>query len=382
MKDLVLTEEQELLRQTAADFVRQHSPVARVRRLRDAGDPVGFSPELWRRMAELGWPGIVLPEEYGGLGLGYAELVVVLEQLGTVLAPEPFLSTVLLCGNAVLLGGSAAQKQAILPGVAAGETILALAHHEPGARHATFRVAARAERTAGGGFRLSGEKDMVQDGHVADRLLISARLAGGRDDRDGIGLFLVERGATGVTVERQHLVDHRSAALVHLSGVEVAADAAVGEPGAAGELLERVLERAIVGLCGEMLGGMTRAFETTIAYLKERRQFGVPIGSFQALKHRAARMLIEVELARSAVMAAARALDAGSHDAALLASVAKARLSEGFVQVANEAVQMHGGIGMTDEHDIGFYLKHARAAELTLGDAPFHRDRFATLQGF
>src|SRR5581483_2429039 len=211
---------------------------------------------------------------------------------------------------------------------------------------------------------------------------VSARVAGERDARDGIGLFLIDRQTRGVTVERQQLVDHRSAALVRLDGVEVGADAAVGAPGAAGDVLDRVLDRALVGLSAEMLGGMSRAFETTMAYLRDRKQFGVAIGSFQALKHRAARMFIEVELARSTVMAAARALDEGADDASLLASVAKARLSDGFVQVANEAVQMHGGIGMTDEHDVGFYLKHARAAEILLGDATFHRDRFAALQGF
>ena len=183
-------------------------------------------------------------------------------------------------------------------------------------------------------------------------------------------------------MQRQQLVDHRSSALIVLDGVEVGESALVGKPGQGGALVEQVLDRAVVGLCAEMLGGMSRAFEATVAYLQERKQFGVQIGSFQALKHRAARMLVEVELGRSAVMAAARAIDTGSPDASLLASVVKARLSEGYVQIANEAVQMHGGIGMTDEYDIGFYLKRARAAEQTLGDATFHRDRFATLQGF
>ena len=381
MSDLVLTEEQELLRQTAADFVRQNAPVGRLRRMRDTDDPIGFSPELWKQMADLGWPGIILPEAYGGLGLGYAELAVVLEQVGRVLAPEPFLSTVLLAGNAILLGGSEEQKASILPRVAAGEAILALAHHEQGARHRPLRVGARAERTAGGGYRIRGTKDLVLDGQAADRLVVSARLSGGADERAGIGLFLVDRAASGITLERQRLVDHRTAALLHFD-VEVAADAAIGKPGEAADLIERVLERATVGLCAEMLGGMAQAFETTVAYLKDRQQFGVVIGTFQALKHRAARMFVEVELGRSAVMAAARAIDEGARDASLLVAAAKARLSDGFVQVANEAVQMHGGIGMTDEHDIGFYLKRARAAEITLGDAAYHRDRFAALQGY
>ncbi|HEY8517032.1 MAG TPA: acyl-CoA dehydrogenase [Candidatus Binatia bacterium] len=380
MSDLVLTEEQQLLQSSAADFAK-NLPVSRVRALRDAGDPLGFSLETWRSMAELGWPGILLPEEYGGLGLGYAELAVVLEELGKVLAPEPFLSTVLLAGNAILLGGSDAQKKELLPRVASGDLVLAFAHHEPGARHDPYRVETRAE-AQGGGFRLTGVKDIVLDGAAAERLVVSARSSGQSGERDGLSLFLVDPRASGVTVTRQQLVDHRNAARVRLDGVEVPSSALIGELGKGADVLDPVLDRAVVGLCAEMLGSMLRAFEMTLAYLKERKQFGVVIGTFQALKHRAARMFIETELGRSAVMAASRALDDGSPQAPLLASVAKARLSEGFVLVASEAVQMHGGIGMTDEHDIGFYLKRARAAEILFGDAPYHRDRAATLQGF
>ncbi|MFM8412299.1 MAG: acyl-CoA dehydrogenase, partial [Alphaproteobacteria bacterium] len=273
------------------------------------------------------------------------------------------------------------QKKTWLPRVAAADVVLAFAHHEPGARHRPFRVRTRAEKSARG-WRLTGRKDMVFDAEGAECLVVSARVSGEADDRDGLALFLVDRRATGVAVQNQQLVDHRRSALVALDGVEVPESAAIGKPGTAGPLVEQVLDRAIVGLAAEMLGGMACAFESTVAYLRERKQFGVAIGSFQALKHRAARMLVEVELGRSAVMAAARAIDAGSPDASLFASVAKARLSEGYVAVANEAVQMHGGIGMTDEYDIGFYLKRARAAEQTLGDAAFHRDRFAALQGF
>jgi acyl-CoA dehydrogenase len=229
---------------------------------------------------------------------------------------------------------------------------------------------------------LTGTKDLVIDGAAADRIVVSARTAGGREDRAGLSLFLVDAHTPGMSVERQHLIDGRGAAIVHFAGVDVPADAQLGTLGAAADLLDAVLDRAVVGLTAEMLGGMTAAFDMTLAYLKERRQFGVPIGSFQALKHRAARMFVEVELARSAVIAAARAVDDGADDASLLASLAKARLSDAFVQVANEAVQMHGGIGMTDEHDIGFYLKRARCAEILLGDAAFHRDRFAALQEF
>ena len=380
MSDLVLTEEQQLLQSTAADFARQSLPVSRLRALRETGD--GFSRDLWREMGNLGWPGMLLPEEYGGLGLGYADAVVVLEELGKVLAPEPFLSTVLLAGNAVLLGGSAAQKQEILPRVASDEAVLAFAHHEPRARHRMHHVATRAAAQSDGGFTISGVKDVVLDGAAAERLVVSARTSGGNDDRDGISLFLIDPHAPGVTVTRQQLVDHRSAALVRLDGVKVPADAQVGTLGKGADVIDATLDRATVGLCAEMLGGMVRAAEMTFAYLKERKQFGVVIGTFQALKHRAARMFIEIELGRSVVMAAARALDEGARDTAMLVSVAKARLSEGYVLVASEAVQMHGGIGMTDEHDVGFYLKRARAAEILLGDAPYHRDRYAKLQSY
>ena len=380
MSDLVLTEEQQLLQSTAADFARQSLPVSRLRALRETGD--GFSRDLWREMGNLGWPGMLLPEEYGGLGLGYADAVVVLEELGKALAPEPFLSTVLLAGNAVLLGGSAAQKQEILPRVASGEAVLAFAHHEPRARHRMHHVATRAAAQSDGGFTISGVKDVVLDGAAAERLVVSARTSGGNDDRDGISLFLIDPHAPGVTVTRQQLVDHRSAALVRLDGVKVPADAQVGTLGKGADVIDATLDRATVGLCAEMLGGMVRAAEMTFAYLKERKQFGVVIGTFQALKHRAARMFIEIELGRSVVMAAARALDEGARDTAMLVSVAKARLSEGYVLVASEAVQMHGGIGMTDEHDVGFYLKRARAAEILLGDAPYHRDRYAKLQDY
>ena len=380
MSDLVLTEEQQLLQSTAADFARQSLPVSRLRALRETGD--GFSRDLWREMGNLGWPGMLLPEEYGGLGLGYADAVVVLEELGKALAPEPFLSTVLLAGNAVLLGGSAAQKQEILPRVASGEAVLAFAHHEPRARHRMHHVATRAAAQSDGSFTISGVKDVVLDGAAAERLVVSARTSGGNDDRDGISLFLVDPHAPGVTVTRQQLVDHRSAALVKLDGVKVPADAQIGTLGKGADVLDATLDRPTVGLCAEMLGGMVRAAEMTFAYLKERKQFGVVIGTFQALKHRAARMFIEIELGRSVVMAAARALDEGARDTAMLVSVAKARLSEGYVLVASEAVQMHGGIGMTDEHDVGFYLKRARAAEILLGDAPYHRDRYAKLQDY
>ncbi|HYR95279.1 MAG TPA: acyl-CoA dehydrogenase [Candidatus Binatus sp.] len=381
--DLALSEEQELLQQTAREFVAGRSSLKRVRALRDAADPDGFSRKLWQEMARLGWVGIVLPEQHGGLGLGYMELMVVMEELGRGLMPEPIVSTVLLGANAILLGGSEAQKREHLPAVAGGERLLALAYQEPRSRYAIHHVETAAER-AGGGWALGGEKIQVLDGQVADPLIVSARTSGGPRDAAGITLFLVPRDAPGVTVTRQVRLDSRSIALVRLDGVRVGPETALGPVDGGGALLARTLDRATVGLTAEMLGSMTAAFDMTIEYLRTRVQFGVPIGSFQALKHRAAKLYVELELARSAVMNAARALDEGRDDAAVAraASIAKARCSDTFVQIGNEAVQMHGGIGMTDEHDIGFFLKRARAAEMTFGDAAWHRDRVAGLDGY
>jgi alkylation response protein AidB-like acyl-CoA dehydrogenase len=378
---LVRTEEQEILARTARELVTGRSPLRRVRELRE--DPVGFSRELWASMAELGWLGIVVPEQFGGAGLGWTDLAIVMEEVGRGLLPEPVVGSVLLATTAILLAGSDAQKQAHLHGLVAGARLGALAYQEASSRYDVAHVTTRAER-AGSGWKLTGEKSQVLDGHVADWLVVSARTAGGDRDADGVTLFLVAADASGVTVERQWRVDHRPAAIVRLDGVTVPADAVLGPEGHGASLLERVIDRAAVAFAADMLGGMTAAFEMTLDYLKTRKQFGVPIGSFQALKHRAARLFVETELARSVVMAAAQAIDDGATDAqiARLASVAKARASDAFLQVGYEAVQMHGGIGMTDEHDVGLFLKRARGAELQFGDAAFHRDRVARLDGY
>lgn len=378
---LALTEDQELLAKTAADFVAERSPVARVRKLRDAKDPVGFSRELWREMAGLGWVGIPFPEWAGGAGLGLADLAVVLEALGRGLAPEPFLSAVLLGGQAVLLGGNELQQKAVLPELCSGSRLVALAFQEEHSRYDLCRVATRAEARAQG-WRITGRKIQVLDAAVADEIVVAARTAGDEADRAGITLFLLPARAPGLRIAAQQRIDARSAAIVVLEGVEVGRASVLGEVGEGAALLEAVVDRATLGLCAETLGLVSEAFERTLSYLKTRVQFGVPIGSFQALKHRAARCFIEIELSRSATMAAARALDEGSEEARKLVSVAKARCSDTAILVTNEALQMHGGIGMTDEHDIGFFFKRARAAELSFGDAAWHRGRYARLEGF
>ena len=377
---LTLTEEQEILQRTAREFVTGRAPLKRLRDLHD--DPACFSRPLWREMAQLGWSGIVLPEAHGGAEMGFVEFMVVMEELGRGLAPEPMLSALGLGAEALLLGGSKAQQLAELPGIGSGERLVTVAYQEATSRYDVQRVATRAERS-GEGWRLTGDKRHVLDGAVADAFIVSARTAGDAADAAGVTCFLVPRDAAGVSVEPQRRVDGRGAAIVRLANVMVRPDAVVGAVDEGTDLLTRVLDRATIALCAEMLGGMLAALEMTLDYLKTRKQFGVPIGSFQALKHRAARMFIESELARSVVFAAAHAADGGDERAiARSASIAKAKCSEAYLLIANEAVQMHGGIGMTDEHDIGLYLKRARAAELTFGDAAFHRDRIARLDGY
>jgi alkylation response protein AidB-like acyl-CoA dehydrogenase len=377
---LILTEEQELLRETAREFLAEHAPVAALRRLRDASDPTGFSRELWKQMVELGWPGIILSEELGGAGLGYAELGVVLEEAGRTLAASPLFATLLLGGNAILLGGNDTQRKEILGAVASGERLLALAYQET-PRHDPFAVRAQAVATRDG-FRVTGEKRLVLDGHVADQIVVLARTSGGPRDRDGLSLLLVDGNARGLTRTRTRMVDSRNAANLRLEGVEVDRSRLIGEAGRAADLLEQVFDRAAIALSAEMLGGTQEVFDRTVAYLKERKQFGVPIGSFQGLKHRAAQLFCEVELSRSIALEALRAIDAGSPEVPRLASACKARLSDTYVLAANEGVQMHGGIGMTDEVDIGLYLKRAKTAALLLGDATYHRDRYARLEGY
>jgi len=377
---LVLTDEQEFLKETAAEFVQEHSPVTHLRELRDTRDETGFSRKLWKEMGELGWPGILLPEDLGGADLGLAELGVVMEQCGHTLAPYPFLSTVVFGTGAIALGGSDAQKRAILPGVAAGETILAFAFQET-PRFDPYRIECTAKES-GGGFEINGEKVLVLDGHVADHLIVATRTDGACGDRDGLTLFLVDPAADGVAITRTLMVDSRNAAKIRFEGVTVGADAVLGEVGNGADVFDTLIERGTVALSAELLGILCEVFDRTVAYLKEREQFGVRIGSFQALKHRAAEMFCEVELSQSIVLDALRAVDEGREHRGRIVSAAKARCSDTASLVTREGLQMHGGIGMTDEEEIGLFLKRAKAAELTLGDASYHRDRFARLTGF
>ena len=380
---LVLSEDQQLLKDSAKAFVDQNAPVSVLRGLRDSKDAQGYDQNLWRQMLELGWAGMAIPEAYGGFEFGYGGLGVVLEESGRTLVSSPLIATVLLGASAINELGSDAQKSEFLPQVVSGELLLALAIDEK-PHHRPCRIETSAVKS-GEGYVLNGCKTFVLDGHIANKLIVVARTAGAIDDEAGLSVFLVDAAAEGVSINRSWMGDSRNSAMLSLNNVKVGADALLGAEGDAYTSLTRVLDIGRIGIAAEMLGSMQQAFEITLDYLKQREQFGVLIGSFQGLQHRAAEMYSEIELCKSAVRAALAALDDADKtdaDIAEFASIAKAKLSEVATLVSNEAVQMHGGIGMTDEYDIGFYMKRARVAAAFLGDALFHRERYASLNGF
>lgn len=373
----VLSEEQTMLRDAAKSWVGEKSPVTAFRKMRDSGNADGFDRAAWAEMAEMGWAGILIPEEFGGSGLGYLTLGLVLEETGRTLTASPLVSTALTATTAILLGGNDAQKKAWLPKIAEGKAIATLAVDE-GAHHAPAKIALKAAKS-GGGWTLSGKKGFVLDGGVADLVIVAARTGGKSGDASGITLFLVDGNAKGLSRHKLKSVDSRGVANLSFDNVEVGADAVLGSVDQGYAILEATLDRARAGLAAEMLGSATQAFETTLDYLKTRVQFGQVIGTFQSLQHRAAKMYTDLELTRSCVEAALSAIDNNSNDVPQLASLAKAKANEVYHLVSNEMVQMHGGIGMTDAHDAGLYIKRARAAEATFGSAAYHRDRYASL---
>ena len=376
----LLTEEQLMLRDAAKSWVADRAPVAALRRLRDAGPGTGFDPALYAEMGEMGWTGVIVPEAFGGSDFGLKSLGLVLEELGRNLVAAPLHSTALVGASALALGGSEGQKAAWLPKIAGGEAVLALALDER-PHFAPYQVATTAE-AVDGGYRLTGAKPFVADGAAADLLIVAARTSGAAGERDGLSLFLVTPQTRGVTREALQTVDSRGFANIRLDQAKVDADALLGGLGQGADILDPLLDRAAAGVAAEMLGAASQAFDTTLDYLKTRTQFGQLIGSFQSLQHRAAKMFTDLELARSLVEGALEALDAGDKEASLLVSAAKVKMSETLHLVSCEMVQMHGGIGMTDAHDAGLYMKRARVLEASYGSASYHRDRFATLQGF
>lgn len=372
---LVLNDEQRMLSESVQSFLDDCAPVAHLRKLRDSGDAVGFSRDLWRDFAGQGYSGMLVPEGHGGLGLGALEAGLISERLGHTLTPSPFLSTAVLAAWVISRAGSTAQQDRLLPRIAAAETVVALAVDEC-SKHRPTVIDTRATRD-GAGYVIDGSKLMVLDGHVADTLVVVARTG-----PDALTLFLVEVGAAGVEIERTVMVDAHNAARVRLNGVRVGADAVLGSVDGGGALLEQLLDVGRAVIAAQLLGIADEVFDRTIAYLKERKQFDRPIGGFQALQHRAAQLYCEIELTRAIVRKALLAVQRDPVKARLLVSQAKSRACSTANRAVQEGVQMHGGIGMTDDLDIGLFMKRARVLQELFGDAGFHADRVAALGGY
>jgi alkylation response protein AidB-like acyl-CoA dehydrogenase len=377
---LVLTEEQSMLRDSARGLISDKAPVSHLRHLRDSKDATGFSLELWKSFAEMGFSGLLIAEEFGGSGLGFVEAGVVMEEIGRTLMPSPFLSTAVLAASALSRGGSAAQKSEHLPKISAGSLLAALAVDE-GSKHRPLNTELKAVRS-GNGFRLTGSKALVVDGHVADLLIVAARTAGAAGESGGITLFLVDPKARGIATERTIMVDAHNAARIEFDNVEVNADHVLGEVDQGYALLESVLDVGRGAVASEMVGLSEEVFSRTVTYLKERKQFGKAIGEFQVLQHRAAQLYIDIEITRAAVLKAQQTLDGNPDKAAAAVAVAKARAGTTATRAVQEGVQMHGGMGMTDQFDIGFFMKRARVCEELFGDSNFHADRLARMKGY
>ncbi|MBP1291895.1 MULTISPECIES: acyl-CoA dehydrogenase family protein [Bradyrhizobium] len=377
---LVLTEEQSMLRDSARGLISDKAPVAHLRSLRDAKDATGFSRDLWKTFAEMGFSGLLVPDQFGGSGLGCVEAGIVMEEIGRTLMPSPFLATSVLAASALSRGGSEAQKAQHLPKIADGSLLAALAIDE-GAKHRPLQTKLQATRS-GNGFKLSGDKAFVVDGHTADLLIVAARSAGSAGDKNGLTLFLVDPKARALAVERTAMVDSHNAARIVFDNVEVNADSVLGEVDQGFGLLEEVLNIGRGAVASEMVGLSDEVFGRTVAYLKERKQFGKVIGEFQALQHRAAQLYIDIEITRAAVLKALQALDTDVDKAATAVAVAKARAGTTATLAVQEGVQMHGGMGMTDQFDIGFFMKRARVCQELFGDSNFHTDQLASGKGY
>jgi alkylation response protein AidB-like acyl-CoA dehydrogenase len=379
---MILNEEQTMLKDSAREFCGSNAPIAQLRKLRDTDNPDAFDRATWKAMVDLGWAGIPWPEEFGGLAFGYKGLGVVTEETGRTLTASPLFASVWVAGTAVNVGGNATQKAELLPAIASGSLLMTLALEESH-RHEPYGVATTAV-ASGGDYVINGSKTFVLDGNSADKLIVVARTSGQRGERAGLSLFIVDRAAPGVTVRRTRMTDSRNVANIDFNDVKVEASAMIGQKDKGADVLDPTLDIARIGLTAEMLGSLQECFERTVQYLKEREQFGVKIGTFQALKHRAADMFCEVELSKSCVLEALTALDEGRDptEIAKLASLAKAKVGDTYHRVSREGIQMHGGIGMTDEFDIGFFIKRAAVSEQTFGDANFHRNRYGDLEGY
>jgi alkylation response protein AidB-like acyl-CoA dehydrogenase len=376
---IALDEDRIMLRDSARDFLTDKSPVSELRRLRDTKDKDGFSRDLWRGMKDMGWTGILIDEAHGGSDFGHVGMALVCEEMGRTLAASPFLSTAVMAATA-LKRGSEEQKKKWLPAISEAKAIIALAVDE-GRKHAPEATALKAEMS-GNAFRLNGDKTFVVDGHVADQIIVAARTEGEPGNKNGISLFIIDAKSPGISIERVVGVDSRNNARIKFENVHAAGTDALGEIGKGYGLLENALNAGRAGISAEMLGVAGESFDRTVAYLKERKQFGKPIGAFQALQHRAAHLFGEIELLRSLVLAACVQLDSNPDGAGPAVSAAKFKAIETSRLAVSEAVQMYGGMGMTDEVEIGFFMKRSRATAEFLGDAYFHGDRFALSQKY
>ncbi len=373
-------EDQAMLADSASQFMAEEGAINKqLRHWRDRDCKDGFGHELWKQFGEMGFTGILVPEEDGGLGMGHVEAGIVLEEIGRNLTPSPFLTSSVLAATA-LGQGSNDLRARYLPGLVAGESVFAVAIDE-GAKHRPERIKTRAEKS-GNGFRLSGKKDFVIHGASADMIVVAARTSGADDDAEGVTLFAVPKDAAGLNQDAVRLVDSSMATHIVLDNVELDGDAVIGEVDGGREILNRMLNAGRIGAAAEGAGVARGAMDMTIDYLKQRKQFGKLIGEFQALQHRASHLYSEVEIARAVVIKAQQLLDADAPSAELMVSVAKAKVSKVAGLAVREGVQMHGGIGMTDEYDIGLYMKRDRALQEFLGDAYYHAERVAQISGY
>jgi alkylation response protein AidB-like acyl-CoA dehydrogenase len=377
---LVLTEEEQFLKYTAKNFAEERSPITHFRALRDNNDPLLWDKGLWNEMTKLGWPGILIPEDYGGSNFGITGISVILNECAKTLTPSPLFATGVIGAYSITNYGTEKQKEYYLPKIASGELTTALAvdessHHNP----ANTEIFAKKE---GSNFIVNGKKTFVIDGASADLIILLARTSGDKGDMTGLTLFLVDANSNGFETKKLDMADSRNYSNINFNNVKIPDSNILGDLETGGEIIENVLDIGRIAMASEMLGNAEAAFETTIDYLKQRKQFGVLIGSFQALQHRAAEMFCEIELTKSSVMGAMKAADEGSNELQRLSSLAKTMAGETLHLVSNEAVQMHGGIGVTDEYDIGFFLKRARVTEQIFGSSKYHTERYANLSGF
>ena len=375
----LLTEEQVMLRDSARGWVKANAPVGAFRKMRDSENPKGFDDATFKSIAEMGWTGVVIPEAYGGSEFGYRSIGVVLEELGRNVVAAPLIGSAVGAASALILAGTEPQKKAWLPKIAEGKAIAALAIDEA-PRYAPEQIALAATRK-GKGYSLSGSKTFVMEGMAADVFVVAARTGGKAGDAKGVTLFLVPAEAKGLGRKRRSLIDSRGYADLTFEDVEVGADAVLGKAGAGRELLDKVLDRATAAVAAEQIGLAQQAFDTTVDYMKTRVQFGQLIGSFQALQHRAAYLFTAMQLARPTVDEALQAIDEDRAEVPELVSLAKATANDFVNYATREMIQLHGGIGMTDAHDAGFYLKRARVLEAAFGSSAYHRERYARIIG-